>query len=353
MWCALRSFSVLVVFGVAAISCADELDLSGFALLRGTDAGDTFPDHSVSAQVQLGIDWHLRPALSAHVHVLARDGQGDNRRSTIGIPEAYLELNLKPKNDRLRLRGGAMFLPTSRENIDALWENPFTISSSALNSWLGEELRPIGVDATFFHRGLMGGATIFRGNDTFGALPAARGWTLDDHWTLLGEWVSVDDEYFTSVSAETDHRLGWSARTGWSNERFSVQATHLDNRSDGLDHGSLFNWNTRFDIVGADATVGDWTFAAESGWGPTFLIVHTAKYVSDLRASYVLASRRLPAGRASLRVDDFDNGSSRQQAITLAWFWSPRGKVRAGVEVTRLDGDHRITAEVRYHFARQ
>jgi len=347
----MRLLLLLLVLVVATTSYAGELDLSGFALLRATEAGETFDDHRVSAQVQVGIDWQPRPAFSAHVHLLARDGQGNNRRSTLGIPEAYLELNLKPKGDRLRLRGGAMFLPTSRENIDALWENPYTISSSALNSWLGEEFRPIGIDATYFWRGWMGGATVFRGNDTFGALPPARGWTLDDHWTLLGEWVPVDDEYFTSVSAEADDRLGWSARAGWNHERFSVQATHIDNRSDGLEYGSLFNWNTRFDIVGADATFGDWTLAAETGWGPTFLIVRGSKYVSDIRASYVLASRRFDQGRASIRLDDFDDGTSRQQAITLAFFWSPRGRIRTGVEWTRLDGDHRVAAEVRYHFS--
>jgi hypothetical protein len=348
----------LLAVALALASCltarAGEVDLSGFALLRAASGSDTaaLPVQPLAAQVQIGIDWRPTARLSAHVHLLARDAQRNDVRGIAGIPEAFAELNLNPRDTRVRIRAGAMFLSTSRENIDALWENAYAISSSALNSWLGEELRPIGVDATVFRRGVMGGATVFRGNDTFGAIPPARGWSLDDHWTLLGEWIPVDAEYFTSVSAETDHRLGWSVRGGWSNDRFSLQGTHIDNRSDALDKGRLFNWNTRFDIIGADYTTADWTFAAESGWGPTFLIVRGVPFVSNIRASYALASRRLSSGRVTLRFDEFDNGPTSDRGITVAWFWSPRDWPRIGVEVTRLRDDQRITAEVRYHFAR-
>src|SRR5688572_2833968 len=98
----MRFLSLLLLLAITSVSSAGEIDFSGFALLRATEAGEPFADPRVSAQVQAGIDWQPRPAINVHVHLLARNAHGDNRRSSVGIPEAYLELNLKPKGDRLR-----------------------------------------------------------------------------------------------------------------------------------------------------------------------------------------------------------------------------------------------------------
>jgi len=330
---------------------AADIQWSGFALLRGSNGveGGPLAEERVSAQVQVGFDWTPSPFVGAHLHLLARDDDAGARRGTFGIPEAYIEGNLRPRGDRLRLRAGAFFLPTSRENVDALWETAYTLTPSALNSWLGEELRPIGIDAAYTHRSITAGATVYRGNDTLGALPAVRGWALRDHWITLGEWIPVDAEYFTSVSAETDHRQGWAARGTWNGAHALVQLTHFDNRSDGMEHGRLFNWGTKFDIVSAEYTNGDWTVAAESGWGPTFLIVGGVKYVTDLRASYVLVSRRWARGRATVRGDAF-SAATHDRALTLAWFWTPPGRLRPGIELATSGGDHRVIVELRYSF---
>jgi hypothetical protein len=339
----------LVLLFAFAAHAQDSLQWSGFALLRGATEADSGPlEHEpVTAQLQLGLDWTPSPMFNAHAHFVARDDRG-TRRGTFGIAEAYAELNLRPSGDRLRLRGGAFFLPTSRENVDALWENPYAITSSALNSWLGEEFRPIGLDATYMRGKAFGGATVFRGNDTFGAIPPVRGWTLDDHWTLLGEWVPVDPDYFTSLSAENDKRLGWSARGGWNGDRLFVQLTHIDNRSDGIEYGPLFNWGTRFDIVAAETIVNNWTIAAEYGWGPTFLIVDQ-KYTNDISAAYLMLSHRWQRARATVRLESFTVDDIDREAITFAYFFSPRPKLRLGAEVTAAEGDTRALLEVRYH----
>jgi len=325
-------------------------------LLRASNGVESGPlrEEQVSSQVQLGIDWLPSPFVMAHVHLLGRSDDADARRGHFGIAEAYLDANFRPGGDRLRLRAGAFFLPTSRENVDALWEPAYTLTPSALNSWLGEELRPIGIDAAWTHRGLTAGATVYRGNDTFGALPVARGWSLRDHWITLGEWIPVDPEYVTSVSAENDRRRGWSARGAWigtwTDTSALVQLTHIDNRADGLDYGALFNWGTRFDIVSGEYTKGDWTLAAESGWGPTFLIVEGTKYTTDLRASYALISRRWARGRATIRGDLFE-AATRGRALTVAWLWNLPGHLRPGIEVSTSGGDQRVIVELRYSFS--
>jgi hypothetical protein len=346
------SFLAIALLAFACGAKGDALQWSGFALLRGSSSVDSGPlqHEQLGAQVQLGLDWWASPSFGAHVHLLGRSDD-DGRRATAGVAEAYAELNLRPAGDRLRVRGGAFFLPTSRENVDALWENPYAITSSALNSWLGEELRPIGVDATYFRRRAFAGATVFRGNDTLGALPPARGWTLDDHWTLLGEWVPVDAEDFTSVSAESDGRLGWMARGGWNGDHLLIQVTHFDNRSDGLDYGELFNWGTRFNLVSAEYTREDWTFAAENGWGPTYLIPDGERFTNDLQAGYALVSRRWPRSRATVRVDSFSIDDTRENAVTFAYFWTGIPRLRLGGEVSATDDSRRVLLEVRYHFS--
>jgi hypothetical protein len=361
-----RTLGVLVLIAAATVLRADGLDVSGFALLRAAahdDAprpedvhvGDSpLDDDALSAQIQVGLDWRPSPWFGGHVHLLARNESDDSKRGRVGVVQAYLDQNFQRGEHRVRLMEGAFFLPTSRENIDALWETPYTITSSALNSWMGEELRPVGVDAAYtFRRSWTGAVTLFTGNDTFGSFPAERGWALRDHWALLGEHLPVDEEYFTSVSAENDDRLGWSARGRWNNDHASVQLTHLDNRSDALEHHhELFDWYTRFDILGADYTIGDWNIAAEYGWGVTDIIIEgEGRFRTDLSASYLLVSRRLANGRVSLRGDVFTRDDATDHALTAAYFWSPRGKLRTGIEAIVASEEKRVALELRYSFA--
>jgi len=346
----MRRLLLIVSIALATTaSASDALQWSGFALLRASSSTTRVPldDETFAAQLQLGIDWHPSMTLGAHLHLIARN-DADGGLARVGATEAYLEQNFHRGEDRVRIMEGAFFLPTTRENVDALWESPYTITPSALNSWMGEEFRPVGVDAAYtFRHSLTGGVTVFTGNDTFGALPASRGWMMRDHWALLGEHLPVDGTYFSSVSAETDHRLGWSTRIRWNSEHFTAQLTHIDNRSDAEEHGELYNWETRFDIAGAEYTRNDWTIAAESGWGPTIIRVDPNFYPTNLLAEYLLISRRFANGRATIRGDKFNH----HHALTFAYFFSPPGKLRTGIEVVRVGTQTRASLEFRYAFA--
>jgi hypothetical protein len=346
---------VAVLLAALPVAAAESLMWNGFALLRPEAGASGLPlnDDSFSAQVQVGVDWRPSAAFGAHVHLLARNEADGSRRGRVGVVEAYLEQTFSIGSDRLRLMEGAFFLPTSRENIDSLWASPYTITSSALNSWFGEELRPVGVDAAYTHRrgtsAFTGGATVFMGNDTFGALPVSRGWSLSDRWTLLGEHAVVNSRFFTSVSAETDHRLGWSARGKWNNRNATVQLTRIDNRADALRYGELFNWATRFNIIGADYAWNEWTAVAEAGWGTTAIQGRT-RNSSDIRASYALLSRRIAKFRASVRVDEYGTNDEQDYAYTAAVFWEPRGRLRTGIEGIHAGEENRLALELRYSF---
>jgi hypothetical protein len=348
----------LPVFAPLA-AAQDAFQWGGFASLRGgSNNSGPFVTDQLGAQLQLGLDWSASPTFLAHVHLLARTDDGEAERGHAGTPEAYLEFNTPAGAGRLRLRGGAFFLPTSRENVDALWENPYAISSSALNTWFGEELRPVGLDASWMQGGFVLGGTLFRGNDTFGALPVDRGWALHDRWTLLGEKVE-SGEYFTSVSAENDGRLGYAARGGYGKGAFAALFTHIDNRSDGRLYGDLYNWTTRFELFGAELSRGDWTAAGEFGWGPTTLVFPGGSATDELRAGYLLVSRRLPRGRLSVRFDAW-RGSYQgtdelrwDRSVTAAAFWSPLPRLRAGVELAASRDATRVLVDLRYGFSRR
>jgi hypothetical protein len=353
-------FAVTVVISTLATlpsNAADSLSFSGFALLRPeTAAPFVFDDQTLSVQVQLALDWQPVPSFRTHIHVLGRNEAPDSERGRGGVVEAYAEKNFIFTSDRVRLLAGAFFLPTSRENVDSLWETPYSISSSALNTWLGEEFRPIGIDSTYMrHTRTAGtftlGGTVFGGNDTFGALPIDRGWAIHDRWTLLGERIVAREasELYSSVSAENDGRLGWSGRAKWNNDHGALQYTHIDNRSDAQRYGELFNWATRFNIVGADYTWGLWTVAGESGWGSTAIQGSRGRRSFDLDASYLLISRRIGKFRATLRADDFGAGTApRGRTYTGALLFYPHPRLRTAIEVITDHNDQRYALEFRY-----
>lgn len=345
----------LMLFAVSA-HAIDNVQINGFALLRPQTQSDGVPldDDALSAQVQVGIDWRPSVAFGSHIHLLTRNEADGSHRGRAGIVEAFLEQNFTLAGDRVHLMEGAFFLPGSRENIDSLWESPYTITPSALNSWMGEEFRPIGIDASVAHKtpryGVFGiGVTAFTGNDTFGALPIDRGWALRDHWALLGEHIPVNATLFTSVSAENDGRIGWSARGRWSNDVANVQLTRIDNRSDALRYGELFNWATRYNIAGGDYTWHDWTAAGETSWGTT-AIQGRRRFSAPIRASYLLVSKKAAKVRASVRAEQFQANMHHGHAFTAALFWEPRGQMRAGVEGIAAEGQKRLAIELRYSF---
>jgi hypothetical protein len=131
----------------------------------------------------------LAPTVNARVTLDAVDDISNR----VDVTEAYLEWRPVPRSAwRLRSRLGAFYPHLSVENTDAGWSSAYGLSSSVINTWLGEELRAVGGElrATRAFRqwpghsiSLEGGA--FYGNDPTGALLAWRGWAAYDRQTGL------------------------------------------------------------------------------------------------------------------------------------------------------------------------
>ena len=123
---------------------------------------------------------------SAHLDASMFD---DKDRSPVGLTEAYLLFRPYPRAGyRFRLKAGAFYPPISLENRASGWESPYTLSYSAINSWLAVEVRTIGLEGTLdwlgtrsghaFDLGVTGG--VFGWNQGAGVVLANDGFSLTD-----------------------------------------------------------------------------------------------------------------------------------------------------------------------------
>ncbi len=403
-WQALRRLArrlviaTLVVAGVfvSVAAEAQTFRFSGFLIARGietrsqpswlsggfgrldTGARRSNDSKTTALEVaQLGADWTPTQWFDAHVQGIARhDAPGSGGRP-VGLIEAYADLRKDFGSSELQLRVGQFFLPTSRENTDNLWTSPYTITLSALNTWIGEEFRPIGGELQWKKLTsttvwtFAGGA--FRGNDTSGALLGWRGWSLGSRLTTYGEVLPLpplfslrDPRAFADqrrdgtnpFGPDLDGRTGITARVRMQiPERALVQLAHIDNRGDRREYRKEYAWQTRFNIASGEiTTVRHATIAAEYGWGSTGMGFAPAALVNlNFAAWYALISQPLGRNRLSARYDGFrtidrdhsfaENNTEHGRAWTLAWFFEPRPSVRLGAEFASVSARRIAAAE--------
>jgi len=199
-----RILAFLIVFVAAATAPADGADLrlfveasglgmysdspaswleGGFGKLPAGGATDGSAETFGTLDLQTGIRLDINEHWTAFTHVIARAESDVTASRDVGVTQLWIEGSSEVAGGRLKVRAGTMFLPTSRENVGELWSSPYMISLSALNSWIGEEIRPTGIDADYRYElrpGILlrAGATGFVGNDTAGTLLGWRGWSI-------------------------------------------------------------------------------------------------------------------------------------------------------------------------------
>lgn len=322
------------------------------------------------AGAQLALDWSPSFYYGAYLHGLARH-QEDALGDDVGLVEGYLHATAYLRErDELRVKAGQFLLPTSRENVDPLWASPYTLTWSAVNSWIAEEVRPIGILAEYElwagdrSRFRLGGSA-FGGNDTSGALLAWRGWALHDRLSVLGEWLPLpnlptlrdgqlfqfqDERGTRPFGSDLDDRAGWAGYVRWTaglqgDERAILQITRFDNRGDRAHHASEYAWRTRFDQIGAELRFGEIVLAGELVRGDTGM--GRRRTDLDFQASYVLASWSRGPWRTSARWDRFetverdfhprgDDNDEDGKAWTVAAFRELGAHTRLGIEWLEL-----------------
>jgi hypothetical protein len=363
----MRSVIAVVLCTVAIETSAQSLQFHGLLTARGVrvrapsswgaggaGAFDVSGNHTANLNVaQLGVDWSPATWILVHGDGVARNGRAAGGGDNAGIVQAYVDVF----NDHWRLRAGHFWLPTSRENVDPLWTSRYTITFSALNTWIGQEVRPVGADLQYspnFYLTL--GVTAFRDNDTMGTLLAARGWTLGNRLTVYDEVVPSKPVTTKPFGHDLDGKTGYAERIRVQlPERAMLQATHVDNRAE-LDPGRVPNvpWLTRYDSVGTTiGTMSPTTFAAEWASGDTTIGFPRGTFTLGFNTAYALLSHKYGAERVTVRVERYATDFEHKHAFTIAGFHDVNPRIRAGLEYVRAsgpNGGNAITLELRYAF---
>lgn len=202
----------------AGTPAAGELRVQGFAALRRVEVSgqpswreggfgrlllgvDDPEDESAFGfgQLHLAFDWQPRRSFGAYLHAVARAEPSRLGGRELGIVEAYLHGETDVgETGALRFRLGHFLLPTSREKVEVAWSLPYTLTFSALNTWIGEELRVTGLGSEYAWAPsssgideLRLGAVVYGGNDASGSLLAWRGWRMGDRITAFREVVPL------------------------------------------------------------------------------------------------------------------------------------------------------------------
>jgi hypothetical protein len=242
---------------------------------------------------------------------------GDGDKNPVGVSEAWVAWRPFPRGAvRWQVKLGAFHLPVSLEHRTAGWTSPYTLSASALNTWVGEEFRVLGTEvearwlgASSGYRGdiaLVGG--VYGWNDGAGAVIADRGWALTDRPALLFSGLGRPriDLYY-----EIDGRPGYYAGVSWRHhDRLELRVLHYDNRADpGAHNADLdFAWKARFTTAGLRLEPGDrWTLAAQYIDGITYVGPEGSddQFAMRLSAWYGLASAEFARDRLTVRFDKF------------------------------------------------
>jgi hypothetical protein len=252
----------------------------------------------------------------------------DGQKNPLDPSEVFLSYHPASTSPwRFGARLGAFFPPISLENTGTAWSSPYTLGSSAINTWVGEELRTFGGEAQLNYR-FDGGDRVgvfaagFGHNDTAGALLAWRGFALHDYEATLNDSLPLPEGIgipaafplqagrtrpFVEVDGRPGYYLGLAAER---RDRYKFRALYYDNRADpeAIERGQ-YAWYTRFLSLGLKAEL-PWevTLIGQGLSGRTRMGERRdGRRAVDVGfwAASLLLSKSLGSHRLSLRHDRF------------------------------------------------
>lgn len=214
----------------------------------------------ISTNQRLSNSWTLSGVLNAY-------SDGEER---LNFSQLYLKYRpLSASSIKPEVKVGAFYPAISAENTDIAWLSPHFLSNSAINSWIGEELRTGGVEFSVRQNGRQVRsnwswkilASFFKGNDTTGTLLSWRGFALHDRQSLYNDRVNflpipgvIDEDRlgapaWTEPFREIDNRFGYYLGTHVAYKRSAeIRYYYYDNNADAnvVDPDRIYAWHTRF-----------------------------------------------------------------------------------------------------------
>ncbi|MEI5640179.1 MULTISPECIES: hypothetical protein [unclassified Pseudoalteromonas] len=271
----------------------------------------------------------------------------------LGITELYLQYRTLPHNNRRwRVRVGGFYPAFSMENPDIGWSSPYTYQYSAINSWIGEEVRVFGGELTFEQpatrrsrgKGWAIHAGAFKGNDPAGTLLAWRGFTLHDRQTVINERIAFAPvaalsalqlakqaqfvEPFTEVDGRFGYYLGYHQQFSPRNE---INLYWYDNNGDParVNYATgQYAWDTKFISVAWRYKLTKHSHFIMQGMQGNTAMGPSRGVDNDFHSWYAMLTQRLQSWRLSARIERFkvidkdawrfDPNASEGSALTLS-----------------------------------
>ncbi len=273
--------------------------------------------------------------------------------SSTGLTQAFLSYKPVPfMGYNWQVRGGMFYPSLSFENVDIGWTSPFAYTNSAINTWIGEEIRINGLELKLTRKGkhfnnsphsFSGIAGIYTRNDTAGTILAWRGFSLHDKQTQLNEslpfanYPSIqvapldEQENHVEVFREEDGRPGYYLGAHWDYQRLSkVRYYYYDNQADPLDvSDGQYAWRTKFHSLSwLYRPIKNVRFIAQYLTGSTLMGPNAVHL--NYEAFFILSSYKSGKHRFTARIDKFgtynkndilpdDDNASNGKAFTIGW----------------------------------
>lgn len=318
--------------------------------------------------------WNPRfsDTLSAVVVGESQDGQ----RHVVDLGEGYLAYRSQPGSAlRLSARAGVFYPQISLEHDGLDWSVPDTITPSAINTWVAEETKVVGAEATI--RRTIAGQTFsltagaFKNGDTSGTELTFRGWALHDlkspvfgRFPLppLSAAMARRQAPSTTPLAEIDGHVGYYGRIEWRpSSRLAVDLFHYDNAGDriSVDARREWSWETRFWNLGMRLDLDAVAMKAQVMTGETLMGYSNALGIwADMgfEAAYVSATKALGPGSATMRYDHFsttdrtnkatDNNAEHGWSALAAYRWDVKPNAQIVFEALYIDSFRRDRARL-------
>ena len=251
------------------------------------------------------------------------------------------------------------------------------MSSSAINTWIAEEIRTFGAELSISRKPVsLGGAHTFSldvaafwGNDPAGSLLAWKGWSVHDRQSRFGDELPLPplpqiqpgmmfeaQDPYVAPFREIDDRAGFYINGEWQvGQQLRVRAMHYDNRADPtiLDDGQ-YAWTTQFQHLGAHWILQDnWELLFQWMIGSTVMgpVMNGAHVVdTEFDSKYLMVTKSYDRHRFSMRYDKFevtqndqtleDNNADDGHAWTIAYFYDYSDTISFGAESLNIKTHH-------------
>jgi hypothetical protein len=314
--------------------------------------------------------FEARPDLTLRVHANV-DAEHDFKRR-VDVVEAVVRYHPAIGDTAsLDLRAGLFFPTVSLENSEAAWLSPYSTTFSAINAWIGEEVRTLGVEAgpsfRFDDAQLRLFGSVARGNDPNGTLLAWRGFGLHDRVSGFADRVPLpplqvfkragifpDQPLHVQPMREVDQKWTWSAGGSLTHDRYRAKLLYQPKTADpGSFDGEQYAWRTGYWAAGVARSIGQFEFLAQGLDGETRMGVSPQgrnAVIAGFQSAYLLATwaapemkHRLTARYDVFRVRDRDEfvredaNDESGHAWTMAYILSPSSRHRITAEVLRVD----------------